>query len=75
MHARGVPEAQIDTASGHSGDSTNQRHYRHLRPDYLKGFVAGVEDYWAEVERFTKAHLRSQCDPKIIDFGKARAQR
>lgn len=72
MHKRGVPEAQIDAAAGHSGGSTNKRHYRHLRPGYLKEFIEGVEDYWSEVGKLTKAHLRSQCDPKIIDFGAAR---
>ncbi len=75
MHMRGVPEAQIDTAAGHAGDSTNKRHYRHLRPDYLRDFIAGVEDYWSEVGKFTKAHLRSHCDPKVIDLGAARASR
>lgn len=75
MHMRGVPEAQIDSAAGHSGEGTNKRHYRHLRPGYLKDFIAGVEDYWSEVGKLTKVHLRSHCDPKIIDFGAARAHR
>lgn len=75
MHMRGVPEAQIDTAAGHAGDSTNKRHYRHLRPDYLKDFIAGVEDYWNEVGRFTTAHLRYQRDTKIIDLGSRRVGR
>lgn len=72
MHMRGVPEAQIDTAAGHSGDSTNKRHYRHLRPDYLKDFIAGVEDYWSEVGKFTSAHLRYQRDTKVVDLGRRR---
>lgn len=62
-------------ASGHAGNSTNTRHYRHLRPDYLRDFIAGVEDYWSEVGRFTKAHLRYQCDPKVVDLGAARITR
>lgn len=64
MHRRGVPEAQIDAAAGHSGEGTNQRHYRHLRPDYLDGFIAGVESFWADVGQYTNAHLRSRRDPK-----------
>ena len=75
MHRRGVPEAQIDTAAGHSGETTNKKHYRHLRPDYLQEFVAGVEAFWAEVGQHTTAHLRSHSDPKIIDLGSARAKR
>ncbi|NML88718.1 tyrosine-type recombinase/integrase [Sphingobium sp. SJ10-10] len=75
MHRRGVPEAQIDTAAGHSGDSTNKKHYRHLRPDYLQDFIAGVESFWADVGQFTTAHLRSHSDPKIIPIGAAKASR
>lgn len=75
MHRRGVPEAQIDTAAGHSGDGTNKKHYRHLRPDYLEDFIAGVESFWAEVGRHTNAHLRSHSDPKIISIGSAKASR
>lgn len=69
MHTRGVPDAQIDFAAGHAGEGTNKRHYRHLRPDYLKDFIAGVEDFWADVGRFTTAHLRYQRDTKIVDMG------
>lgn len=73
MHKRGVPEAQIDFAAGHRGDGTNKRHYRHLRPDYLAEFIAGVEDFWTEVGRFTTAHLRYQRDTKVVDFGARRS--
>jgi integrase len=75
MHMRGIPEAQIDRAAGHAGDGTNKKHYRHLRPDYLREFIAGVEDYWSVVGQHTKVHLRSHSDPKIIDFGAARVGR
>jgi site-specific recombinase XerD len=68
MHTRGVPEAQIETAAGHRGETTNTKNYRHLRPEYLKEFIAGVEDYWREVGRFTKAHLRYRSDTIIIDL-------
>ncbi|WP_242152707.1 tyrosine-type recombinase/integrase [Sphingomonas sp. BAUL-RG-20F-R05-02] len=60
MHRRGVPEAQIETAAGHRGLGTNQKHYRHLRPEYLGDFIDGVESFWADVGRHTDAHLRYQ---------------
>ncbi len=75
MHRRGIPEAQIDAAAGHSGDSTNKRHYRHLRPGYLSEFIEGVEDFWSEVGKFTDAHLRYQRDTKVVSLATSRAAR
>lgn len=66
MHARGVPEAQIETAAGHRGSGTNARHYRHLRPEYLRQFVDGVESFWADVGKLTCAHLREDQRPKVV---------
>ena len=60
MHARGVPEAQIEAAAGHIGEGTNKRNYRHLRPDYLAELIEAVEDYWSEMKRYTTVHLRLQ---------------
>lgn len=57
LHTLGVADAQIDTAAGHAGTGTNKRNYRHLKPDYLNEFVAGVESYWAKVGAFTDAHI------------------
>jgi integrase len=73
LHTMGVPEAQIETAAGHRGEGTNKRNYRHLRPDYLKEFISGVEDFWIRVGAHTTAHLRSQCDPKVVKLATARA--
>lgn len=73
MHRRGVAEAQIEAASGHAGEGTNKRNYRHLRPDYLAELVAAVEDYWREMTRFTTVHLRTQCGPTVVSFASARA--
>lgn len=73
MHRRGVPEAQIDAAAGHLGEGTGKRNYRHLRPDYLADLIAAVEDFWAEVGRYTTVHMRSQSGPKIVNFASARA--
>jgi site-specific recombinase XerD len=71
MHRRGVPEAQIETAAGHRGAGTNNRHYRHLRPEYLTQFIDGVESLWADVGKLTTAHLRYQRDTKFFDLGAA----
>jgi integrase len=73
LHAYGVPEAQIDMAAGHAGEGTNKRNYRHLRPEYLKEFIEGVEAFWREVGKHTTSHLRSQCDPNVINFADAAA--
>lgn len=75
MHKRGIDERQIDQAAGHAPVGTNKKNYMHLRPDYLQGFIAGVEDYWSEVGQHTTAHLRSQCDPKVVNLANRRAGR
>lgn len=72
MHARGVPEAQIETAAGHAGETTNKKHYRHLRPEYLHAYIDGVESLWEDIGKLTTVHLRSQRDPKIVDLGARR---
>jgi site-specific recombinase XerD len=68
MHRRGVPEAQIETAAGHRGTGTNNRHYRHLRPEYLTQFVEGVEAFWSDVGKLTKVHLVKQRKPVVFDL-------
>lgn len=75
LHARGVPEAQIETAAGHVGESLNKRSYRHLRPHYLREFVEAVEAFWCDVSAFTQVHLRYQCDTKTISIAGRRANR
>jgi hypothetical protein len=72
MHARGVPEAQIEAAAGHIGEGTNKRNYRHLRPDYLAELIDAIEDYWSEMKRYTTVHLRSQCGPKSVSVSVGR---
>jgi Phage integrase family len=72
MHRRGVPEAQIESAAGHRGETTNKKHYNHLRPEYLTDFIDGVEAFWADVGKLTNTHLRYQRDTKIIDLAVAR---
>lgn len=53
LAARGVPKAQIDTAAGHATDAGTGDRYNHLRPDYLKDFIAGVEAFWEDVSSYS----------------------
>ncbi len=67
-HTVGVPQAQIDAAAGHVSDGGGTgKNYTHLRPEYLKGFVAAVEAYWSEMDGLTRVH-RSQVGPKVHDL-------
>lgn len=75
MHARGVPEAQIEAAAGHIGEGTNKRNYRHLRPDYLAELIESIEAYWSDMKRYTTVHLRSHCGPTVVSFAYARMGR
>ena len=72
MHRRGVDERQIDMAAGHAPIGTNKKNYMHLRPGYLAGLIAAVEDYWTEVGKHTTAHLRYQRDTKVIELSPSR---
>lgn len=67
----GVPQAQIDMAAGHSGERGSGRNYTHLRPEYLKDFIAAVEAYWLEMDKLTNAH-RSQVGPNVYDLKSGR---
>jgi hypothetical protein len=44
MHRAAFPRRRSIAPPAHAGEGTNKRHYRHLRPDYLREFIAGVED-------------------------------
>lgn len=69
----GVPQAQIDAAAGHVQDGGGTgKNYTHLRPEYLKEFIAAVEDYWSEMDAITSAH-RSQVGPMIFDIKTGKA--
>lgn len=63
---RGVPQAQINSAAGHSSERGSGANYTHLRPEYLQEFIASTEAFWAAVGAHTKAHLRYQCDTKQV---------
>lgn len=69
----GVPIAQIEAASGHRDPGTGG-HYDHLDAKHdMKDLVIGIEQVFADLGQYTKVHLRSQCGPKVIDMGAARA--
>lgn len=69
----GVPDAQIDAAAGHSEEGTGAN-YTHLRPEYLREFIASTEAFWREVGAFTSAHLRYQRDTNIADLASHRVR-
>jgi len=64
LQTKGVPQAQIDAAAGHNSEKGSGRNYTHLRPEYLREFIAAVEEYWQEMRTHTQVHLRTQCGPK-----------
>jgi site-specific recombinase XerD len=74
LQARGVPQAQIDMAAGHSSEKGSGRNYTHLRPDYLREFSRAIEDYWRDLDALTTVHRRTQGGPKIIYLATARPQ-
>ncbi len=61
----GIPEAQIETAAGHDGVSTNVKNYRHMRPEYLTDFCRGIEAFWVEMDKHTRVHRLPHCYPKF----------
>jgi integrase len=70
----GVPDAQIDAAAGHSEEGTGAN-YTHLRPEYLREFIASTEAFWAAVGEHTDAHLRYQRDTNVAELASARRRR
>ena len=70
----GVPDAQIDAAAGHSEEGTGAN-YTHLRPEYLREFIASTEAFWAAVGEHTSAHLRYQRDTNLVELASARTSR
>ena len=54
-----IPEpGWCQEGSGHANPETAGDKYNHLRPEYLKDFVAGIEAFWTEVDAFTDVHRR-----------------
>lgn len=70
----GVPDAQIDAAAGHSEEGTGAN-YTHLRPEYLREFIASTEAFWAAVGEHTNAHLRYHSDTNVAELASARVRR
>lgn len=67
----GTPQGQIDMAAGHAEPGSG-RNYSHLRPEYLKDFMAATDAYWEEMKRYTTVHLRSHVPATVIDLGARR---
>jgi integrase len=65
---RGVPQAQIDAAAGHNSERGSGANYTHMRPEYLREFLASTEAFWAAVGQHTDVHLRYQCDTKTVEL-------
>ena len=59
----GVPQAQIDTAAGHSNESGSGKNYTHLRPEYLQEFIAAIEAYWTLMDKHTTGHRHPNLVP------------
>lgn len=71
---QGVPEAQIDAAAGHSEQGTGAS-YTHLRPEYLREFIASTEAFWEAVGEYTGSHLRYQRDTNVVAMAGSRVRR
>lgn len=71
---QGVPDAQIDAAAGHSEQGTGAN-YTHLRPEYLREFIASTEAFWEAVGEFTSSHLRYQRDTNVVAMAGSRRRR
>lgn len=71
---QGVPDAQIDAAAGHSEEGTGAS-YTHLRPEYLREFIASTEAFWEAVGEFTGAHLRYPHDTVVVEMASTRVKR
>jgi len=68
----GTPQAQIDMAAGHyAGEQGSGRNYTHLRPEYLKDFMAATEAYWEEMKRYTTVHIRRDGGAVIVPLRRA----
>lgn len=55
---QGVPQAQIDAAAGHSSEQGSGANYTHMRPEYLREFIASTEAFWRSVDEYTRVHRR-----------------
>ena len=59
---RGVPSEQHQMLAGHSAQGTTARNYEHLSPTYLNAAVAAIDEFFIELSKHTKAHLRYASD-------------
>ena len=59
---RGVPSEQRQMLAGHSAQGTTARNYEHLSPTYPNAAVAAIDEFFIELSKHTKAHLRYASD-------------
>lgn len=72
---QGVPKEQRNMLAGHVPQDTTGKNYEHLTPDYLADAIDGIDGFFVELGKHTKAHLRSGCDPlrgglRVVEGGK-----
>ncbi len=48
--------------AGHSAQGTTARNYEHLSPSYLSAAVTAIDDFFDELAKHTKVHLRYASD-------------
>ncbi|HEX9955508.1 MAG TPA: tyrosine-type recombinase/integrase [Allosphingosinicella sp.] len=72
----GVPKEERMALAGHAAQDTTSRNYEHLTPDYLRAAIREVDEFFRELTRHTRTHLRGGYDPMapivgIIEGGRA----
>lgn len=75
LRERGVDEWEADGFTGHSSRSTTGKNYAQYRPDYFSNARKALDQFFVDLGKYTKAHLRYTCDtrshsPKVITFRK-----
>lgn len=59
---RGIPKEQRQQLAGHVPQDTTSKNYEHLTPDYLAEAIEGIDAFFDELSKHTKAHLRYTYD-------------
>lgn len=75
LRERGVDEWEADGFTGHASKSTTGKSYAHFRPDYLSSARKALDEFFEDLTKHTKAHLRYTNDtpvqsPKVLTFRK-----
>lgn len=78
LEAAGVPEAQIDSMSGHNRRKGSGAKYLHVRPEYQRDAIAAIEAYWEDLDRLTNAHRRihfASSGGTVVDLATAKLKK